>query len=156
MPSQTHPFPWRIYIGDLIDNNDTIPLCLDSKEVMKLSALKKANLYPWQSVPFRIHFVMYKIKETVYFSKWLQKLKDIQGKVSILRRIKRVKEGNFGDYKSLGDNIYELRITVGAGYRVYYTQKGDEIIILLLGGDKSTQTKDIAKAKKLAKEYQDE
>jgi len=96
---------------------------------------------------------MYKIKETIYFSKWLRKLKDIQGKVTILRRIKRIKEGNFGDYKSIGDNIYELRITVGAGYRVYYTQRGDEIIILLLGGDKSTQSKDIAKAKKLSKEY---
>ena len=99
---------------------------------------------------------MYKIKETAYFSKWLQKLKDIQGKVSILRRINRVKEGNFGDYKSLGANIHELRIMVGAGYRVYYTQRGDEIIILLLGGDKSTQSKDIVKAKKLAKEYENE
>jgi len=99
---------------------------------------------------------MYKIKETEHFSKWLLKLKDIKGKVSILRRIKRVKEGNFGDYKSLGDNLSELRITVGAEYRVYYIQSGDEIIILLLGGDKSTQSKDIAKAKKLAKEYQNE
>ncbi len=99
---------------------------------------------------------MYTIKETSYFSKWLRNLKDIKGKVSVLRRVKRIQEGNFGDYKSLGDNLNELRITVGAGYRVYYTQKGNEIIILLLGGDKSSQTKDISKAKKLAKEYHNE
>ena len=61
---------------------------------------------------------MYIVKETAIFSKWLLKLKDTQGKVAILRRIKRVKDGNFGDHKSLGDGVNELRITVGAGYRV--------------------------------------
>jgi putative addiction module killer protein len=67
-----------------------------------------------------------------------------------------LKEGNFGDHKSVEDGVSELRITIGAGYRVYYTKNGEEIIILLVGGDKSTQSKDIEKAKKLAKEYQDE
>ena len=99
---------------------------------------------------------MYKIKETIYFSKWLKKLKDLRGKVSILRRLKRVKQGNFGDYKSLDSNICEIRFTTGPGYRIYYMQKNDEVVILLVGGDKSTQTQDIAKAKKLAKEYLDE
>ena len=99
---------------------------------------------------------MYLIKETELFSKWLYKLKDIKGKVSLLRRIDRMKKGNFGDYKSLGYGISELRLTTGPGYRVYYTQKGDEIIILLVGGDKSTQTKDIQKAKELLKELDNE
>lgn len=99
---------------------------------------------------------MYLIKQTELFSKWLYKLKDIQGKVSILRRIDRMKKGNFGDYKSLGDGISELRLTTGPGYRIYYTQKGDEIIVLLVGGDKSTQSKDIEKARKLLKELDDE
>jgi len=99
---------------------------------------------------------MYKIKETIYFSKWLKKLKDVKGKVSIIRRLKRVSQGNLGDYKSLGNNICELRLTTGPGYRIYYMQKNDEIIILLVGGDKSTQTQDIKKAKQLAKEYLDE
>ena len=94
----------------------------------------------------------YTIRETAIFNKWLSKLKDIKGKVSIIRRIERMKKGNFGDYKGLGDEVSELRITVGAGYRVYYTVKDDEIIILLLGGDKSSQNKDIKKAKELAKE----
>lgn len=99
---------------------------------------------------------MYEVKESELFSKWLLKLKDIRGKVSIIRRIKRVKEGNFGDHKSLGDQISELRITTGPGYRVYYTQQGSKIIVLLVGGDKSTQSNDIEKAKELAKEYHNE
>jgi len=99
---------------------------------------------------------MYMIKQTDLFSKWLTKLKDIQAKVSILRRIERVREGNFGDYKSIGTDVSELRITAGPGYRIYYTKKDDEIIILLVGGDKSTQSKDIQKAKQLAEELQDD
>ncbi len=99
---------------------------------------------------------MYMIKQTDTFSRWLTKLKDIQAKVSILRRIERVKEGNFGDYKSIGADLSELRITTGPGYRIYYTKKDDEIVILLVGGDKSTQSKDIQKAKQLAEELQDD
>lgn len=99
---------------------------------------------------------MYLVKETALFSKWLSKLKDIQGKVSIIRRVDRMRLGNFGDYKSLGENVSELRITVGAGYRVYFTKQNEEIIILLVGGDKSTQVNDIKKAKSMAKEYLDE
>lgn len=99
---------------------------------------------------------MYLIKQTDIFSKWLKKLKDIKGKVSIIRRIDRIKQGNFGDYKSVGEGISELRITTGPGYRVYYTKKDDEIIILLIGGNKSTQAEDIAKAKQLQKELEDE
>jgi putative addiction module killer protein len=95
---------------------------------------------------------VYIIKQTEIFSKWLHKLKDLQGKVSIIRRVERIKSGNFGDSKSVGNEIFELRITTGPGYRVYYTKKGDEIIILLIGGDKSTQSKDIAKAKHIKEE----
>ena len=99
---------------------------------------------------------MYLIKQTDIFTKWFTKLKDIQGKVAILRRIDRVKEGNFGDHKSVGNEVSELRITVGAGYRVYYTKIEDEIVILLVGGDKSSQSKDIEKAKKICKELKHE
>ncbi|NOX16465.1 MAG: type II toxin-antitoxin system RelE/ParE family toxin [Epsilonproteobacteria bacterium] len=98
---------------------------------------------------------MYLVKQTKYFSKWLIKLKDIKGKVSIIRRIDRMKMGNFGDYKFVGNSVYELRVTVGPGYRVYYTLKDSDIIILLIAGDKSTQNEDIRKAQSLAKEYQD-
>jgi putative addiction module killer protein len=97
----------------------------------------------------------YNIKQTGIFSRWLLKLKDIKGKVSILRRIERVRKGNFGDYKGLGDEISELRISVGAGYRIYYTVQNNEVVLLLVGGDKSSQKQDIQKAKKLAKELKD-
>ncbi|MDF1875779.1 type II toxin-antitoxin system RelE/ParE family toxin [Sulfurimonas sp. SAG-AH-194-I05] len=99
---------------------------------------------------------MYMIKQTDIFSKWLLKLKDTKAKVAILRRIQRVQEGNFGDYKSISSDISELRITTGPGYKVYYTKQNEEIIILLVGGDKSSQQEDIIKAKKIAKELQDD
>ena len=99
---------------------------------------------------------MYNIKQTEKFSKWLLKLKDLQGKIAIARRVERMRNGNFGDFKSVGKIVSELRIDKGPGYRIYYTIKDDEIIILLIGGDKSTQSKDIDKAHNLAKEYNNE
>jgi len=104
----------------------------------------------------RYNIPMYLVKQTNVFSKWLFKLKDIKGKVSILRRIDRMKEGNFGDYKSISINLYELRLTTGPGYRVYYTKQESEIIILLIGGDKSSQSEDIKKAKSLLEELENE
>jgi putative addiction module killer protein len=98
---------------------------------------------------------MYIIKQTIYFSKWISKLKDIKGKVSIIRRVDRMKMGNFGDYKFVGSDVYELKIATGPGYRVYYRKRGSDIIILLVAGDKSTQNSDISKAQDLAKEYKD-
>ncbi len=98
---------------------------------------------------------MIQLKETHHFAKWLIKLKDNKAKVAIFRRLNRVRQGNFGDYKALGDGLYELRFTIGAGYRIYYMYKGDAIVILLAGGDKSSQTKDIEKAKEIMKEYGD-
>jgi len=99
---------------------------------------------------------MYRIKQSDLFVKWLIHLKDIKGKVAILRRIERARHGNFGDHKTVGGGVSELRITVGPAYRVYYTVKGDEIILLLIGGDKSSQHKDIQQARILLKEIEDE
>ena len=99
---------------------------------------------------------MYEIKSTKTFSHWLIKLKDIKGRIAVARRIERMEHGNFGDVKSLGASISELRMQTGAGYRVYFTKREKEIIILLVGGDKSTQSKDIEKAKKLLKEIDNE
>ena len=104
----------------------------------------------------RYNIAMYMIKQTEIFSKWLLKLKDTKAKVAILRRIQRVQEGNFGDYKSVSSEISELRITTGPGYRVYYTKRNEEIVILLIAGDKSTQSEDILKAKKIAEELKDD
>lgn len=79
-------------------------------------------------------------------------MRDLRAKIAIARRIERASMGNLGDFKPLGGGISEMRIDVGVGYRVYFTLRGREIIILLAGGDKSSQDADIRRAKKLAKE----
>ena len=99
---------------------------------------------------------MYEIKSTKTFSHWLMKLKDFKGRIAVARRIERMEHGNFGDVKSIGASISELRIQTGPGYRVYFTKREEQIIILLVGGDKSTQSKDIEKAKKMLKEIDNE
>lgn len=95
---------------------------------------------------------MYSVQQTQKFSQWLTKLKDMRARITIVRRIERAQSGNLGDVKSVGESVYEMRIDMGPGYRLYYTMRGDEIIILLVGGDKSTQQRDIEKAIEMAKE----
>lgn len=80
------------------------------------------------------------------YQEWLDNLRDMKARIAIDRRIERIIKGNFGDKKFCRDGVWELRIDVGAGYRVYYAQAGQEIILLLCGGDKSTQSNDINKA----------
>ena len=93
---------------------------------------------------------MYFIEKTVEFDKWLIKLKDLRAKAKILFRIQKVEsEGHFGDCEPVGDGIRELKISYAKGYRVYFKEKEGKIILLLVGGDKSTQQKDIEKAKEI-------
>ena len=92
---------------------------------------------------------MFEILETLQYQKWLKGLKDSRARIRIGMRIERLEQGNLGDHKSFGD-ISELRIDYGPGYRVYFTKHGKEIIILLAGGDKRTQDKDIEAARRIA------
>lgn len=96
---------------------------------------------------------MYKVLQTETYKKWFRKLRDDVAKRNITLRIERMKNGNFGDSKTVGEGVFELRIDVGKGYRVYFKNNGKEIIILLVGGSKSSQDVDIKTAKKMAKEY---
>ncbi|MDH2997544.1 hypothetical protein A1D22_07395 [Pasteurellaceae bacterium LFhippo2] len=89
------------------------------------------------------------LKQTAIFKDWVKSLKNPIAKSAIAARIKRAEKGNFGDHKNIGNGIWEMRITVGAGYRIYYAQQGVVIYLLINGGDKSTQQKDIEKAKLL-------
>ena len=91
-----------------------------------------------------------KIRRTSVYKKWMNSLRDNQARYRILTRIKRLSEGNPGDVKPVGEGISEMRIDYGPGYRVYYKDTGREIIILLCGGDKTTQQEDIARAKHIA------
>ena len=93
--------------------------------------------------------VTYRIETTQIYDKWFSKIKDATLKIKILARLARIENGNFGDHKQLARNLYELRFVFGKGTRIYYTKKQRVIIILLVGGDKSSQSKDIQKAKDL-------
>lgn len=92
------------------------------------------------------------IRETERYSNWLSGLKDAKARARILVRINRLALGNPGDVKHVGSGVSELRLFYGPGYRVYYVQRGEALIILLVGGDKSSQQSDIAEAIELAKQ----
>lgn len=96
----------------------------------------------------------YTIQQTESFAKWHGALRDLRARTAISRRIDRAGFGNLGDVKSVGGNVSEMRIDVGAGYRVYFTVRGGIVLILLAGGDKSTQDTDIKRAVKLSQEIE--
>jgi putative addiction module killer protein len=93
------------------------------------------------------------IKTTETFDAWFDNLKDRRASARIQMRIDRVADGNFGDSKPVGEGVSEMRIDYGPGYRVYYKQIGQQVVILLAGGDKSTQAHDIKTAIKIGREF---
>ncbi len=98
---------------------------------------------------------MFEILYTEIFSQWLYNIKDTVTIVRLEKRLDKVSRGLFGDVKPVGDGVFEMREHFGAGYRMYYVQRGDIVIVMLGGGDKSSQSKDIEKAKALAKTLED-
>lgn len=92
------------------------------------------------------------IRKTEYFAEWLDGMRDLQARARVLARIERLAQGNAGDVQPVGEGVSELRIHHGPGYRVYFKQRGRELIVLLAGGDKSTQARDIKTALRLARE----
>ena len=95
---------------------------------------------------------MIEVREAEAFSRWLSGLRDARAKAEVARRVRRLALGNPGDVKPVGEGVSELRIHYGPGYRVYYVQRGSLLVILLCGGDKSGQARDVALALALAKE----
>jgi putative addiction module killer protein len=93
---------------------------------------------------------MFEIRKTDTFAKWIDSLRDIEARARVLVRIERLSLGNPGDVRPVGKGVSELRIDYGAGYRVYYKKVGQTVIVLLAGGDKHTQNKDIKTALRLA------
>lgn len=98
---------------------------------------------------------MIEVRQTAGYSEWFAGLRDRAAKVRIDIRVRRLSLGNAGDVKPVGDGVSELRIDHGPGYRVYFVQQGAVVIVLLAGGDKSTQDRDIKAARKLARELQE-
>lgn len=90
------------------------------------------------------------VRQTREFSDWFASLRDQRAKARVLARIRRLSLGNFGDVKAVGDGVRELRIDYGTGYRVYFAQSGRNVVLILIGGDKSRQEADIAKAREIA------
>ncbi|MEM8960673.1 MAG: type II toxin-antitoxin system RelE/ParE family toxin [Acidobacteriota bacterium] len=94
---------------------------------------------------------MREIRQTSEYMRWFDKLRDRQAKARIVTRIRRLQLGNPGDVEPVGEGISELRIHYGPGYRVYFVERGELLVVLLAGGDKRTQSRDVATAKALAK-----
>lgn len=94
-----------------------------------------------------------RVERTDEYRDWIDNIKDLSGRARILMRVDRLIHGNPGSYRNLTHGVSELKVDVGPGYRVYYTQRGDQLLLLLVGGDKATQPKDIARAIRLAQAY---
>ena len=94
---------------------------------------------------------MHEIRKTEEFKVWLDSLKDLIGRAKIQARIKRLAEGNQGNTKSVGSKVFEMKVDFGPGYRIYYAKQENTVYLLLIGGSKRTQNKDIQIAKHLAK-----
>ncbi len=94
------------------------------------------------------------VRQTAEYARWFAGLRDIRAKARIDARLRRLSLGHFGDAKPVGGSVAELRIDYGPGYRLYYAKRGDSLVILLTGGDKSRQSADIAKARTLAAELE--
>ena len=94
------------------------------------------------------------VRQTTRFANWLAGLRDERAKARILKRLDRAGQGNLGDVAPIGEGVSEMRIFYGPGYRIYFVQRGSELIVLLCGGDKSSQSGDIEEAKALAKEVE--
>ena len=92
------------------------------------------------------------IQRTEVFERWLRRLRDRHGRRRITDRIQRLSSGNYGDVRPVGGGVSELRIHYGPGYRVYFTQRGEFVVVLLAGGDKDSQRRDIRTAQDLARE----
>ena len=98
----------------------------------------------------------YEIRRTAVFDQWLGRLRDGRAKARILSRIARLEQGAWGDVRSVGDSVFELRIMIGPGYRLYGTVVDGAVVLLLCGGDKGSQERDIERAKRLAKRFRKE
>jgi putative addiction module killer protein len=96
-----------------------------------------------------------RVEKTDEYRDWIDGLKDLTGRARILMRVDRLIHGNPGDHRNLTNGVSELRIDAGPGYRVYYSKRGSRLLLLLIGGDKSSQDKDIAKALRLATHFQE-
>jgi len=94
---------------------------------------------------------MFTVRQTQEFQNWLDALRDVRAQVRIAARLRLAEAGNLGDWKPVGDDVSEMRVDFGPGYRLYFTRRGSILIVMLAGGDKSTQARDIKRAQRILK-----
>ncbi|MDO9316656.1 MAG: type II toxin-antitoxin system RelE/ParE family toxin [Gammaproteobacteria bacterium] len=97
---------------------------------------------------------MFTVRQTQEFQDWLDALKDVKAQLRIAARVRQVEAGSLGDWKPVGEEVSEMRVAFGPGYRLYFTRRQNIIIVMLAGGDKSTQSRDIKRAQKLLKQLE--
>lgn len=97
---------------------------------------------------------MYVLRQTQEFQDWLDELKDLRAKLRIVARLRLAEAGNLGDWKTVGGDVSEMRIHFGPGYRLYFTRRGGLLIVMLAGGDKATQDRDIKRARRILEELE--
>jgi len=97
---------------------------------------------------------VYTLRLTQEFQDWLDALKDLRAQIRIVARLRLAEAGNLGDWKPVGGEVSEMRVAVGPGYRLYFTRRGNLLIIMLAGGDKSTQSRDIRRAQRILKQLE--
>jgi putative addiction module killer protein len=99
---------------------------------------------------------VYTLRQTQEFQDWLDGLKDLRVQIRIVARLRLAEAGNLGDWKSVGGDVSEMRVDAGPGYRLYFTRRGSLLIVMLAGGDKSTQSRDIKRAQRILKQLEPE
>ena len=97
---------------------------------------------------------MFTVRQTPEFQAWLDALKDMRAQVRIAARLRLAEAGNLGDWKSVGGDVSEMRVDVGPGYRLYFTRRASILIVMLAGGDKSSQARDIKRAQRILRELE--
>jgi putative addiction module killer protein len=104
--------------------------------------------------PYGYNALVYTVLQTQQFQDWLDALKDIRGKLRIVARLRQAEAGNLGDWKSVGGEVAEMRVDFGPGYRLYFTRRGKLLIVMLAGGEKSSQSRNIKRAQRMAKQLE--
>jgi putative addiction module killer protein len=97
---------------------------------------------------------VYTLRQTLEFQDWLDALKDLRAQIRIVARLRLVEAGNLGDWKAVGGGVSEMRVDIGPGYRLYFTRRGNLLIVMLAGGDKATQSRDIKRAQRILKQLE--